>query len=325
MDQVDWDLVHVQGYHTAVAPLALSAAQKRGIPTVLTFHSGGHSSVRNILRPVHARILGSWFRAADLLIGVSNFEADLFAKRLRLDRDRIRVIPNGVSEFKPDDGDSNEAKGGDVVAVADDAEPTELPLRVVSGGPTILSLGRLVRYKGHHRVIRALPHLLEIDPTISLLILGRGPYRKQLERLVARLGLQGHVRFDYVPGHQRQRLNDIMQEASLAILLSDYESHGMAAHEALSAGLPVIVLDRTALSDLVSAGLAHAVPPRATDREVASIVLRTLNAELDNRSKRVASPELARMQQSWPVIVDHLESAYYRLIGRPISKATEQG
>ena len=39
-----WDLVHVQGVHTLVPPLAMAAARASRTPYVLTFHSGGHSS-----------------------------------------------------------------------------------------------------------------------------------------------------------------------------------------------------------------------------------------------------------------------------------------
>src|SRR3954454_3859132 len=35
------DVVHVQGYHTLVAPMAMNAAHRAGLPYVLTFHSGG--------------------------------------------------------------------------------------------------------------------------------------------------------------------------------------------------------------------------------------------------------------------------------------------
>ena len=40
----DWDVLHVQSYHTFVAPLAMLAAVRRNLPFVVTFHGGGHSS-----------------------------------------------------------------------------------------------------------------------------------------------------------------------------------------------------------------------------------------------------------------------------------------
>src|SRR2546430_2617249 len=39
-----WDIVHCQGCHTFVAPLAMAAAKRAKIPYIVTFHTGGHSS-----------------------------------------------------------------------------------------------------------------------------------------------------------------------------------------------------------------------------------------------------------------------------------------
>src|SRR5712692_6499864 len=59
-----WDLVHCQGYHNLVPPLAMLAAWRANIPFVLTFHSGGdvsrlHRALRGlqwaVLRPLLLR------------------------------------------------------------------------------------------------------------------------------------------------------------------------------------------------------------------------------------------------------------------------------
>ncbi len=42
--QGKWDIVHCQGYHTFVPPLAMVAAQQINIPYILSFHTGGDSS-----------------------------------------------------------------------------------------------------------------------------------------------------------------------------------------------------------------------------------------------------------------------------------------
>ena len=53
-----WDVVHVQSYHTLVAPLAMAAAHASHTPYVVTFHGGGHSSrVRNSLRGAQMMLL----------------------------------------------------------------------------------------------------------------------------------------------------------------------------------------------------------------------------------------------------------------------------
>lgn len=263
----NWDLVHVHGYHTLVGPMALAAAQRAGLPTVLTFHSGGHSStIRKLLRPVQVLCMRKLMLRAEALIAVSRFEASLFASRLGIGLDRISVIPNGVSRSinvaapSPTAGDE-----GDAPATTDDTSKT------------ILSVGRLVRYKGHHRIIRAMPEILRSHPDVRLLIIGRGPYEAKLRRLADKVGVADRVDFDFVPSSERKRLDKMMSSAALLLVLSNYESHGMVAHEALEAGVPVVVVNKTALSELVAAGQAQAVPPGASNRELAEIVTRTLN------------------------------------------------
>ena len=91
-----WDLVHVQGYHTFVAPIAMAAAKRACLPFVVTFHSGGHSSrLRNALRFPQHLALQPFLKGASQLIGVSQYEATFFGRRMGLARDRIVVVPNG--------------------------------------------------------------------------------------------------------------------------------------------------------------------------------------------------------------------------------------
>jgi hypothetical protein len=91
------DLLHCQGYHTFVAPVAMMAALRASIPYLVTFHSGGHSSrLRVQLRPLQARLLRPLLVRAGALVAVSDFEADLFSGRLRISRDRFAVIPSGI-------------------------------------------------------------------------------------------------------------------------------------------------------------------------------------------------------------------------------------
>ncbi len=300
-----WDLVHVQGYHTAVAPIALSAAQRRGIPTILTFHSGGHSSrIRNFIRPLQVRIMQRYMLRADRLFGVSEFEANLFTRRLGIHRSRIKVIPNGVS---PTESDPPLPVEFDPSSAGGSSDSTK----------TILSVGRLVRYKGHHRVIQAMPQLLELEPDTRLLILGKGPYESDLRKLAKKLGVESSVDFDYIPSDESHRLRAILRDASLAVLLSDYESHGMAAHEALTVGLPLAVMDKSALSELVRSRLAQAIPPNASSREVAEIVARCLHRPIEVETGPVQT-------HTWAGITDRLEEQYLQVIDEGLGSSHPQ-
>ncbi|MGO9332876.1 MAG: glycosyltransferase [Acidimicrobiales bacterium] len=49
----------------------------------------------------------------------------------------------------------------------------------VSGSPLVCSVARLERYKGHDRLIAAMPALLELAPDAHLAVIGRGGLEPQ--------------------------------------------------------------------------------------------------------------------------------------------------
>lgn len=162
------DLVHCQGYHTMIPPVAMLAARRSGLPYVVTMHSGGHSSrLRTAIRPLQAHLLRPLLSGARALIAVSRYEARLFAQRLRVPESRFSVIPNGA-----------------------DLPPASPADSIRSGPPLIISIGRLERYKGHHRLIEAMPTVRVAYPDARLLILGAGPYAGTLAR-PSRIKLEG--------------------------------------------------------------------------------------------------------------------------------------
>ena len=253
-----WDLLHCQGYHTLVPPLAMLAARRAAMPYVLSFHSGGHSSpLRTSLRVAQQATLRPLLARAERLIAVSQFEAELFQQRLRLPHERFVVIPNGASLPQP-----GTTSGPD-------------PAR-----PLIASVGRLERYKGHHRVIAALPGVLEVCPGARLRVVGSGPYEADLRRLAESLGIADRVEIGPIPPTDRQGMATLLAEASLVTLLSDYEAHPIAALEALGLGRPVLVTRTSGLSELADRGLAKAVPLESPPSIVSAAIIDQLRAPL---------------------------------------------
>lgn len=239
-------LVHVQGIHTMVPPLAMLAAWLRRSPYLLTFHSGGTSSdFRARARGVQFRLLAPLLRRARRLVGVSQFEADRFDAFVG-EPGRVRLIRNGGS------------------------------LPVFTACPTdpdlVVSVGRLERYKGHHRAIEALPHLLRTRPGARLEILGSGPYEAELRALAERLGVADRVTIRFVPPPDRAAMAAALARAGVAVLLSDYEAHPVAVMEALTVGTPVVVARTSGLTELVDLGWARGVEADADPALVAEVL-----------------------------------------------------
>jgi len=288
-----WDVVHCQGYHTFVAPLGMLAALTSRQPYVVTFHSGGHDSrLRRLARPVQRRVLRGLLLRADHLVAVSDYEADFFARKLRLPEDRLSVISNGVSaDFRPRSG------------------PPGPEHRL------ICSLGRLERYKGHHRLIAALPELHRRDPSIRLVLVGAGDYGASLERQVDRLGLRHLVEFRSSAIDRREEISTLLGQASLVVSLSEYESQGVAVLEALAVGSPVLVNDATAFRQLGAAGLVNVVPPNCSSHTLAEIVLHCLQQD------SVVPPQVP---PTWEATTDALEALYEFVLQRARGRNREQ-
>lgn len=187
------------------------------------------------------------------IVAVSDFERALFAKRMRLSMARFRVIPNGAELPPPSDS-----------AHSDSHART---------GVRIVSVGRLVQYKGHQRAIDAMPAILARCPGATLQIVGSGPYEPELRRRIDRLGLKEHVSIDSIPGSDRQAMSNVLGHADVVVALSEYESQGIAAFEALSLGRRLVVSDTSALSQLGRDGHARLIPLNASPVATADAIL----------------------------------------------------
>jgi phosphatidyl-myo-inositol dimannoside synthase len=110
-------------------------------------------------------------------------------------------------------------------------------------GPVLLSVGYLIKQKGHETVVRGLPALVKEWPSLRYLIVGDGPEKSKLESLAAELGVTANISFlGRVPEAQlleAYRTADVYVQPSV-IVDGVTEGYGIAFVEAGAAGLPVI-------------------------------------------------------------------------------------
>lgn len=279
----NFDVVHVQGYHTFVAPAAMSGAVASETPFVVTFHSGGHSSVmRRSIRPLQHVALRHHLSRAHRLIAVSDFEGRYFRDRLRLHDDRFITVPNGVD---------------DVFADALHHEKRNL----------VSSVGRLEEYKGHQHVIRAFAEVGREQPESSLRIIGTGPYESELRSLVAELSMSDRVEFCNVPPADRSLMAALLGESRVVALASSYESQGIVGSEALACGAGLVVVSGSALADLGVHPAVAVVPPDDVDALAAAIA----------RQLREPPTGPPPTFPSWDDVAGRLEGVYREALSHP--------
>jgi glycosyltransferase involved in cell wall biosynthesis/GT2 family glycosyltransferase len=284
MGRQRWDVVHVQSYHTLVAPLAMLRALTLGVPYLVTFHGGGHSSeTRNRARRMQRRLLRPLLKRAKRLVAVARFEIDAYGGELGLPAEKFALIPNGTD-----------------LAFSATASTNGTP----DGPAAIASIGRLERYKGHHRVIAAFPYVLEREPESRLLIVGTGPYEADLRNQAAELGIDDKVEFTSVPPDQPRAMAELLGQISLVVLLSEFETHPLVALEAAAAGRRLLVADAGGLAELAEDGFARAIPLDESAEGIARAVIEEVDKPLQARR-----PELT----SWDECAEELLALYRSL------------
>jgi glycosyltransferase involved in cell wall biosynthesis len=114
------------------------------------------------------------------------------------------------------------------------------------GGPVLLCVGRLHKQKGVDDLLRSLPFLLETYPTLTLLLLGKGPFEDDLKGLAGELGIASQVRF---LGFQDP--GPYLQAADIFVLPSWGEGISSALLEAMAAGLPCVATRVSGNSEVI--------------------------------------------------------------------------
>lgn len=123
-------------------------------------------------------------------------------------------------------------------AVLDHGDLAQLARPMFRDPGAIVAVGRLSPEKDFQRLIKAFAALSLVHP-VRLTILGEGPERARLERLIAERGLGQRVS---LPGFVANPL-EYVRRARLLVSASRYEGFGNAIVEALACGTPVVATD----------------------------------------------------------------------------------
>ena len=116
----------------------------------------------------------------------------------------------------------------------------------------LVNIGRLSEQKGQLLLVEAAAHLHAQDVSFELVIVGDGPLRGELERLIDHHGLEGRVRITGFLDNQGVRRE--LQAARALVMPSFAEGLPVVIMEALALGRPVISTHIAGIPELVEPG-----------------------------------------------------------------------
>jgi phosphatidylinositol alpha-1,6-mannosyltransferase len=204
--------------HLNAVPVAAAVAHLHRVPLWVQVHGIEAWQPRSSL---YRRCVA----AAALITAVSRYTRSRLLAWADVAPHRVRVLPNTMAS-----GDVPRRRRDDLVAQ-----------HGLAGRRVILTVGRLSaseRYKGHDRVIGALPGILAKLPDAAYLIVGSGEDRPRLEQLAREVGIAGRVVF---AGQVADAdLADYFALADVFAMPSTGEGFGIVFLEAAACGVPVI-------------------------------------------------------------------------------------
>ncbi|MFB9520735.1 glycosyltransferase family 4 protein [Streptomyces cremeus] len=272
----------------AAAPLALMAPALRAAGArrlVATTH--GHEAGWAQL-PAARQLLRRIGEGTDTITYLGEYTRSRIAAALTPEAAaRMVQLPPGVDEktFHPD-------SGGDAVRAG----------LGLSGRPVVVCVSRLVPRKGQDTLIEAMPRVLRSVPDAVLLVVGGGPYEKDLRELARRTGVADSVRFTgavpwaELPAHYGAGDVFAMPCRTRRGGL-DVEGLGIVYLEASATGLPVVAGDSGGAPDAVLDGETGWVVRGGEPAEAAERVV-TLLQDADLR-RRMGERGRAWVEEKW--------------------------
>ena len=149
-------------------------------------------------------------------------------------------------------------------------------------GPiTIACVGRLVPEKGQSLLIEAVGELRDAGVDVRLVLVGDGPQREGLERLVDASGLRDRVELRGAVAHTE--VEHILHEADIFCLPSFAEGVPIVLMEAMAMELPVVACQVMGIPELIEADVTGCLV-RPGSRDALVDALSALAADPDRRA-----------------------------------------
>ena len=221
---------HVHSHFTSATNMALAAHLVEGLPFSFTAHASDDLYVQPVLMPEKTA-------AAEFVVAVCEYSRRYLDSLTGFRHSaKLHRIYNGIAEPGPD-----------------------LPRNGSEAAPRIVSVGSLVSAKGHASLIQACAVLRHAGVPFTCRIIGEGPERATLERLVRDLGLGDRVAL--AGAHPPEKVQQELAAADVFALATEIGPGGYrdgfptVVLEAMAAALPVVSTSLSGIPEMVEHGV----------------------------------------------------------------------
>lgn len=299
----DYDLVHIHALFSFTSVAAAWAARRAHVPYVVrplgTLNHYGMDMRRPWLKRLSLRWIEGPLLAHAAAVHFTSHQEQREASRIGVTFN-AKIIPL-ATEPAPQ---------------PQDPEPLLQLHPVLRGASCLLFLSRLDPKKNVESLLQAIALCKDSVPQLVLLVAGDGPppYVAELKSRASALGLAEQVIWaGRLEGHLKAAAFGFAQAF---VLPSFSENFGIAAAEALAAGVPCILGEGVALAaEAASASAAVTVAP--TPSEIAEGIMQVMSSQPLRESMRAAALDFAHRSLSAQGMGTRLAAMYSDILSRP--------
>jgi glycosyltransferase involved in cell wall biosynthesis len=280
--EFDAEVIHAQSH--PLAAIGSLIAQQLDVADVVTVHTPVQRPLR--LPP------GSLTHA----IAVSEDVRQALVTAGRFPRERIDVIPNGVS--------------ASLSALEEEEKPAdELPV--------VGTVSRLAPGRGIEQFLRAARMLLDAGDRAHFLVVGEGPQERELRKLARKLDLGDHLTFAL----PRARISDLFRPIDVYVSIGESEGHGIFILSAMAEARPVICTGVGGVVSFVRDGENGLLVQKGDLEELAARIRGLLAAPEERRRLGHAALHDVREKFALAPMVEETVAAYERAIAAAAESA----
>jgi N-acetyl-alpha-D-glucosaminyl L-malate synthase BshA len=246
------DFLHVH-YSLPHATAAQLSREITGKPYVTTIHGSDITILGS--DPSYEPVNTMSIEASDVVTTVSNYMAKEAENTLGINK-QIHVIPNFVDHelYQP--------------------APCQMLDTPLPKGITLVHVSNFRPVKRIEDLVYSMCIITKEEPNAQLILVGDGPERHRIERLIDRLGIRRNI---MLTGY-RSDVAEMINCADVLVLCSETENAPLTILEGMSCGLPIIATNVGGIPEQVQDGKNGFLVPLKHPEKIAEAALR-LNAD----------------------------------------------
>lgn len=223
-----YDIVHVHLFPSQYFVAISSLFCNTGTKFIFTEHNTANSRINNVLFKQVDKLI---YRFYSKIICISPQVKETLRYKLGLNDSKLLIIQNGINLEE--------------INATDQSRRTDFGFS--SDDKLLIMVAGFREQKDHDTVINCLEQL---PFSYKLILVGDGPRRSILEKIIEQKNLQNRV---FLLGI-RSDVFSLYKMSDIAVLSSHWEGFGLAAAEAMACGIPVIASHVDGLAQVVYGG-----------------------------------------------------------------------